>query len=147
MRTRAMEEEGGGGEKRRKIVGDGELTLLQITTCSTIGSTKEELQFTDLEEIVEIGAVAKCNFDIRTRKPRSDRFKAGSGENETVTAKPSTVINRTVPAEKMPSATELEEFFASAETELHKRFKEKYNYDIVNDTPLEGRFQWIQVNP
>ncbi|KAI3665716.1 hypothetical protein L6452_44346 [Arctium lappa] len=188
----ATEEEG--GEKRRKV-GKGELrlplpTLVQITTaeedirdpcaaavsrscdhvhvpvaCCSRNRSTEELQFTDLEEIVEIGAVSRCNLNTRARsksklvliksmdhsfrKPRSDQFKARSGEQETITAKPSTVIKtrRTVPAEKMPPAAELEDFFASAETELHKRFKDKYNYDIVNDTPLEGRFQWVQVLP
>ncbi|XP_024975411.1 cyclin-dependent kinase inhibitor 7-like isoform X2 [Cynara cardunculus var. scolymus] len=176
MRTRAVAaEEEEGAEKRRKV-GNGELrlplpTLVQITTageirypctasaasrssdhvpvscCSRNGST-EERQFTDLEEIVEIGAVARCSLDSRASKRRSE-LKAGSGEQKTITANQSTVINsrRTMPAEKMPPAAELEEFFASAETELHKRFKDKYNYDIVNDTPLEGRFQWVQVKP
>ncbi|MFS7978743.1 putative cyclin-dependent kinase inhibitor [Helianthus anomalus] len=45
------------------------------------------------------------------------------------------------------SEAEIEEFFASAEKERQKRFKDKYNYDIVKDTPLEGRFEWIQLNP
>ncbi|KVI02665.1 cyclin-dependent kinase inhibitor 7-like isoform X1 [Cynara cardunculus var. scolymus] len=191
MRTRAVAaEEEEGAEKRRKV-GNGELrlplpTLVQITTageirypctasaasrssdhvpvscCSRNGST-EERQFTDLEEIVEIGAVARCSLDSRARSKsklvlnlmdhsfskRRSELKAGSGEQKTITANQSTVINsrRTMPAEKMPPAAELEEFFASAETELHKRFKDKYNYDIVNDTPLEGRFQWVQVKP
>lgn len=23
----------------------------------------------------------------------------------------------------------------------------RYNFDIVNDIPLKGRFEWIQLNP
>jgi len=23
----------------------------------------------------------------------------------------------------------------------------RYNYDIVNDTPLEGRYQWVSLKP
>ncbi|KAL8251092.1 hypothetical protein R6Q59_034785 [Mikania micrantha] len=54
---------------------------------------------------------------------------------------------RTVPPEKTPPAAELEEFFSAAEKDLQNRFKDKYNYDIVNDVPLKGRFEWIQLKP
>lgn len=48
---------------------------------------------------------------------------------------------------KMPSAAELEEFFSEAEKYEQKRFAEKYNYDIVKDVPIEGRYQWIRLKP
>lgn len=157
-------------EKRRKV-GNGEFRLpsspfVQITTeedtqgpcaatvsldgdhvpvscCSCIESTKE-LQFTDLKGSVEFGTTARYNLDIKASKPSGDReFKAGSGVPETITSKPSPPIisRRTVPT------AELEEFFSSMEKDLHKRFKDKYNYDIVTDTPLEGRFEWVQLKP
>ncbi|EPS57310.1 hypothetical protein M569_17509 [Genlisea aurea] len=45
----------------------------------------------------------------------------------------------------MPTADELEEFFAAAEKELQLQFIHKYNYDIVKDKPVEGgRFEWIK---
>ncbi|KAK4424188.1 Cyclin-dependent kinase inhibitor 7 [Sesamum alatum] len=47
---------------------------------------------------------------------------------------------------KTPSATELEEFFAAAEKYQQKRFAEKYNYDIVKDVPLDGRYQWVRLH-
>ncbi|KAJ0469336.1 putative cyclin-dependent kinase inhibitor [Helianthus annuus] len=47
----------------------------------------------------------------------------------------------------MAPEAELEEFFVAAQEGLNERFKNKYNYDIVNDIPLKGRFEWIQVNP
>ncbi|KAK1409507.1 hypothetical protein QVD17_36033 [Tagetes erecta] len=47
------------------------------------------------------------------------------------------------PAGKTPP--ELEEFFAAAQEDLNERFKNKYNYDIVNNIPLKGRFKWIKV--
>ncbi|KAL6513781.1 hypothetical protein OROMI_034530 [Orobanche minor] len=46
-----------------------------------------------------------------------------------------------------PSASELEDFFAAAEKYDHKRFVEKYNYDIVKDVALEGKYQWVRVHP
>nr|QYW07152.1 cyclin-dependent kinase inhibitor 1 [Dimocarpus longan] len=47
----------------------------------------------------------------------------------------------------IPTATEMDEFFAGAEEEQQKQFIEKYNYDPVNDKPLPGRFQWEKVDP
>ncbi|CAL5353513.1 unnamed protein product [Camellia sinensis] len=38
----------------------------------------------------------------------------------------------------IPTTHEIEEFFASAE--------QRYNFDVVNDLPLPGRFEWVRVN-
>ncbi|KAK9670399.1 hypothetical protein RND81_13G199400 [Saponaria officinalis] len=46
-----------------------------------------------------------------------------------------------------PSEYEIEEFFSSAEKQLQKRFSDKYNFDIVKDVPLEGRYEWCQIKP
>lgn len=51
------------------------------------------------------------------------------------------------PASKVPPEAEIEEFFAAAEKREQKIFAEKYNYDIVKDTPLEGRYQWVSLKP
>ncbi|KAG5394640.1 hypothetical protein IGI04_024603 [Brassica rapa subsp. trilocularis] len=47
----------------------------------------------------------------------------------------------------VPSTTELEEFFAYAEQQQQRLFMDKYNFDIVNDVPLTGRYEWVQVSP
>lgn len=47
----------------------------------------------------------------------------------------------------MPTANEIEEFFATAEKQQRRLFIEKYNFDIVNDLPLPGRYGWVQVVP
>ncbi|KAM1349015.1 hypothetical protein PS2_003166 [Malus domestica] len=52
---------------------------------------------------------------------------------------------RRIPVSKSPPSEEIEEFFAAVEKYEHKRFTEKYNYDIVNDVPLEGRYQWVRL--
>ncbi|KAJ6345865.1 hypothetical protein OIU78_008513 [Salix suchowensis] len=54
---------------------------------------------------------------------------------------------RKSPAVKMPSQAEIDAFFAGAEKEEQKRFAEKYNYDVVKDLPMEGRYQWICLKP
>nr|GMD22163.1 cyclin-dependent kinase inhibitor 3-like [Ipomoea batatas] len=46
----------------------------------------------------------------------------------------------------MPSAEEIDEFFAYAEQQQQRRFIEKYNFDIVNDLPLPGRYEWVRVS-
>ncbi|GMI88227.1 hypothetical protein HRI_002492000 [Hibiscus trionum] len=48
---------------------------------------------------------------------------------------------------KMPSQAEIDEFFSVAEKYEQKRFAEKYNYDIVKDVPLDGRYRWIRLQP
>ncbi|KAK2380558.1 cyclin-dependent kinase inhibitor [Trifolium repens] len=41
---------------------------------------------------------------------------------------------------------EIDEFFARFEREEQKRFAEKYNFDIVTDLPLEGRYEWVRLH-
>ncbi|KAM1048101.1 hypothetical protein ACFX2I_027300 [Malus domestica] len=45
------------------------------------------------------------------------------------------------------NVSELEEFFAATEKESQQKFIEKYNYDVVKDEPLEGRYEWIRLKP
>lgn len=47
----------------------------------------------------------------------------------------------------IPTSDEMEEFFAYAEQRQQRSFIEKYNFDIVKDRPLPGRFEWVQVIP
>ncbi|KAM1007271.1 hypothetical protein COP2_003993 [Malus domestica] len=47
----------------------------------------------------------------------------------------------------IPTTLEMEEFFARHEEEQQKIFIEKYNFDIINDLPLPGRYEWEQVIP
>ncbi|KAJ9705007.1 hypothetical protein PVL29_003179 [Vitis rotundifolia] len=60
---------------------------------------------------------------------------------KTTAAKP----RRKSTAGKMPSTVEIEEFFSAAEKYQQQRFAEKYNYDIVKDAPMEGRYQWVRL--
>ncbi|KAI3794084.1 hypothetical protein L1987_36709 [Smallanthus sonchifolius] len=118
--------------------------------CSSTGAM-EILKGSDLEEIVETGTPARHNLDGNESTPRGE-FNAEPGELESTAMKQYAVATsgscRTVlPAEKMPPEAELEEFFAAAQEGLNERFKNKYNYDIVNDIPLKGRFEWIQLKP
>lgn len=54
--------------------------------------------------------------------------------------------NRSAFLENIPSASEIEEFFAKSEQQQQHRFIEKYNFDVINDVPLPGRYEWVRVN-
>ncbi|XP_071721555.1 cyclin-dependent kinase inhibitor 4 [Rutidosis leptorrhynchoides] len=47
----------------------------------------------------------------------------------------------------MPSAQEIEGFFARHALEQQRRFTKKYNFDIVSEKPLQGRYEWVMVQP
>ncbi|GMH20300.1 hypothetical protein Nepgr_022141 [Nepenthes gracilis] len=42
----------------------------------------------------------------------------------------------------IPSAHEMDEFFAGAEEEQRQRFIQKYNFDPVDEKPLPGCYEW-----
>ncbi|KAG8636862.1 cyclin-dependent kinase inhibitor 5 isoform X2 [Manihot esculenta] len=47
----------------------------------------------------------------------------------------------------IPTANEMDEFFAGAEEEQQRQFIEKYNFDPVKDKPLPGRYEWEKLDP
>lgn len=47
----------------------------------------------------------------------------------------------------MPTTAEVEEFFAREEQLWKHLFIEKYNFDVVNDLPLPGRYEWVKKSP
>ncbi|KAJ0581241.1 putative cyclin-dependent kinase inhibitor domain-containing protein [Helianthus annuus] len=47
----------------------------------------------------------------------------------------------------IPCAHEIEEFFAFHAQEQQRLFTEKYNFDIVNEKALNGRYEWVRVQP
>ncbi|MFS7930291.1 putative cyclin-dependent kinase inhibitor [Helianthus anomalus] len=47
----------------------------------------------------------------------------------------------------IPCAHEIEEFFAFHAQEQQRLFTEKYNFDIVNEKALKGRYEWVRVQP
>ncbi|CAA3002231.1 cyclin-dependent kinase inhibitor 3-like isoform X1 [Olea europaea subsp. europaea] len=47
----------------------------------------------------------------------------------------------------IPAALEIEDFFARAEQSQQRLFMEKYNFDVANDIPLPGRYEWVRAMP
>ncbi|XP_071709510.1 uncharacterized protein [Rutidosis leptorrhynchoides] len=107
-------------------------TCVQVSCCSSISSSNKR-KASDLEgEIVgtDTASAERHNKLDGSKRPKLVESKSELDELETIA----------------PEA-EIEEFFVAAQKDLNKRFKDKYNYDILNDIPIEGRFEWIQVKP
>ncbi|CAH9129407.1 unnamed protein product [Cuscuta epithymum] len=46
----------------------------------------------------------------------------------------------------LPSIGEMDEFFIHSEQQQQALFVDKYNFDIANDMPLPGRYDWVRVS-
>lgn len=115
--------------------------------CSSTGSVEKlKVIVSDLEEDIsaENETVVRHNLD-RSESTATMEVKTESVQLDSCTPKQSSVTANS--CTKMPPEAELEEFFTAANKDLTKRFTDKYNYDIVNDIPLKGRFEWIQLKP
>ncbi|KAK4426364.1 Cyclin-dependent kinase inhibitor 7 [Sesamum alatum] len=114
--------------------------------CSSNGSSE---MAKENAVIVEFFATsAGDSLDCRERRGTTalTEVQAESVEMES-TARPleSNSRHRSLAEKIMPSEAELEEFFVAAEKNLQQQFIDKYNYDIVKDLPLEGRYEWVQI--
>ncbi|CAI9110157.1 OLC1v1010136C1 [Oldenlandia corymbosa var. corymbosa] len=128
--------------------------------CSSNGSIELEndaSKSVDLEEKEEITALGTPTYDdLETRRdrrettPSSSEVRVEFAEMDS-TARPSSLSQansrRQTPSEKMPSEAELEEFFSTAEKTIHQQFAHKYNFDILKEEPLDGRYEWVRVDP
>ncbi|MFQ6662496.1 hypothetical protein Gotur_030325 [Gossypium turneri] len=133
-----------------------------VSCCSSnIGSSdKRIIQLPDLEvESMEVETSTHLNFrerslfsvssvnSSRRETTPSSELRAEPEALDSTSRQSEANSRRRSTAEKMPTEAELEEFFAAAEKKVKQQFAEKYNYDIVKDEPLEGRYQWVRLNP
>lgn len=174
IKVRAVEEEEEvtSSSKRRKVDDRDEGPELQLylpantvsastanstTTSSATNVNEEKMRSTDLkhkDSETEISTLTIRHF--RETSPSSEICGGDSGVElmesiswTTTKKEESSPRNRQELKTKtcMPSAAEIEEFFAVAEKRQQKQFAEKYNYDIVKDVPLEGRYEWERLKP
>ncbi|KAG6529026.1 hypothetical protein ZIOFF_011218 [Zingiber officinale] len=82
---------------------------------------------------------SRClNFRREARHSSAARLEGGDLES---TARTTTTSTSTT-----PTKSEIEEFFDAAERDQALRFADKYNYDVINDVPLNGRFRWVPID-
>ncbi|KAF5451331.1 hypothetical protein F2P56_026447 [Juglans regia] len=123
--------------------------------CSSNGSSsllpeEERIEFVDLQDGSSEVETSTYNFCRERRETTPSSEPRAESANLESTARPTEANSRPrsrVEKRKMPTESEIEEFFADAEKDLQKRFVEKYNYDVFNDVPLEGRYEWVRLKP
>ncbi|GMI74550.1 hypothetical protein HRI_001124300 [Hibiscus trionum] len=122
-----------------------------FSRCSgneSCGIVKDSLRFVDLEAKsleTEIPARVIINKFSRETTPLLSELSGVSEEMETPEKSPPPSPAKRKP--KTPSQDEIDEFFSVNEKYEQKRFIETYNYDIVKDTPVDGRYQWVRLKP
>ncbi|KZV24976.1 cyclin-dependent kinase inhibitor 7-like [Dorcoceras hygrometricum] len=120
-----------------------------VSCCSSSESSQlaeGSTDFVDLEEgNEEFLTTSGGDLVERTEPTPSSEAQAELGELESTAMRESNFLRRSISSQKMPSVAELEEFFSAVETKLHKQFMDKYNYDILKDEPLEGRYEWDRI--
>ncbi|KAK9038766.1 hypothetical protein V6N11_023621 [Hibiscus sabdariffa] len=124
----------------------------EVSCCSSnIGSSDKriDIELSDLEgESIEVETSTHFSSSESMRETTPFSHLRAEPENLDSTSRSSeTNSRRRSTVEKMPTEAQLEEFFAPAEKKLQKQFAEKYNYDIVKDEPLEGRYEWVRLKP
>ncbi|XP_058187349.1 cyclin-dependent kinase inhibitor 1-like [Rhododendron vialii] len=122
-----------------------------VTTSCCSSNASSEVVTESFKIVDPEGEIVRIETHCRERRENtpSSEMEAESGELES-TATLSKANSRSKATAKkwtvkIPSEAEIEEFFAAAESEVERRFREKYNFDLVNFVPLEGRYEWVRV--
>lgn len=127
----------------------GEISSEFPASCSSCNGADEVVK-DQLESVadpeVESALRTSKYLDCRTAARRENKL-IGALKSDDLDSPPRHPDAKSTVQIKMPSDSEIEEFFAAAEKGLHKRFSEKYNFDVVKDIPLEGRYEWVPTKP
>ncbi|PKA49142.1 Cyclin-dependent kinase inhibitor 3 [Apostasia shenzhenica] len=114
-----------------------------ISSCETAKGDEFRCQVPDGRKTCEDLGSSVCYLDC-SRDRRGVALSSGqvndSGDLESTAERKSGQY-------VTPSAAEIEEFFAFAERREKQRFAARYNFDVDNEVPLEGRYDWVRLNP
>ncbi|KAI3829827.1 hypothetical protein L1987_03955 [Smallanthus sonchifolius] len=132
----------------------------RVVNCSggsrSVGSGSAQIQIEDGGETEEI-SFGENNLDFggRERSTRESTPCSSIKDFNVISTPGSSTKSRNLEASNqisncsvtrsMPLAREIEEFFAVQEEEQQRLFADKYNFDFVNEKPLEGCYEWIKV--
>ncbi|XP_071699981.1 cyclin-dependent kinase inhibitor 3-like [Rutidosis leptorrhynchoides] len=144
---------------------------LQQLTCCKQRNPNPSLSTSQIEPVDEEKTEAFCDFGIEEASFGENNINFDCGERSTRESTPCSLVkdsnisstpgsstrpanrhayNQTIPnsiQRIMPSAQEIEEFFARHALDQQRRFTEKYNFDIISEKPLQGRYEWMIVQP
>ncbi|XP_072973517.1 cyclin-dependent kinase inhibitor 5-like isoform X1 [Typha angustifolia] len=128
MKPRTTRTEQNSGGRRRSTVDLGRISRCSSNASCEVPPEEPPLRYIDRDDDGE-----DCSIGSRETTPTSAlRDKRADLEST---------------AGMAPPEAEIEEFFAAAERAERRRFADKYNYDVVGDAPLEGRYEWARLNP
>ncbi|XP_074590886.1 uncharacterized protein LOC141846746 [Curcuma longa] len=80
------------------------------------------------------------------RRARREATHSSAARPEAGDLESTARMTTTTSARTTPTNAEIEEFFSAAERDQALRFADKYNYDVINDVPLNGRFRWVPID-
>ncbi|XP_044491070.1 cyclin-dependent kinase inhibitor 7-like [Mangifera indica] len=126
---------------------------ISTSCCSSNGSSEEVndiTEFSDLEDqSIEVETSMYYSCRERRETTPSSEVEAAVSEELDSTAKTTSEANShsRSTVEKMPTESEIDEFFAEAEKKLLKQYSVKYNFDFVKEKPMEGRYEWVRLKP
>lgn len=139
---------------RREFVDRGRISRCSsISSCEAAGEEGDDIRFPiaggDQKPRVDLSS-SICYFDCKQERKESMTPSCNcsiySGELES-TAERESRRQTTPRLNRMPSASEIEEFFAAAEKSEKQRFASKYNFDFDLEAPLAGQYEWVPINP
>lgn len=121
----------------------------EASCCSSNGSSElvedGNMEFVDLED--DDHDDESDEVESRTYNPLAERREMTPSSDLQPQSTAAEPRRGSSTAEKMPTELELEEFFTAAEKDIQNKFSQKYNYDIVKDAPLDGRYEWVRLKP
>nr|AAV76001.1 cyclin dependent kinase inhibitor [Euphorbia esula] len=140
----------------------GSIVRVGPTDSPTLGSRPNEDEFEGNKESDDLGIEASFGENVLDiegrgrysrestpcsliRDPETIRTP-GSTTRPTNSTEPNRRIQNSTPRH-IPTAHEMDQFFAKAELEQQRQFMENYNFDPVNEKPLPGRYEWEKLDP
>ncbi|KAI5386939.1 cyclin-dependent kinase inhibitor 3 [Lathyrus oleraceus] len=114
-------------------------SVTSVNSAATVSSDEFCSDHTPLPRFSSSKVMETCNV-VKERDSTSLDPELKTKNFETVD------LNATKRNLKSFREEEIDEFFARFEREEQKRFSEKYNFDIVRDMPLEGRYEWVHLH-
>ncbi|KAA3488702.1 cyclin-dependent kinase inhibitor 7 [Gossypium australe] len=117
----------------------GDSSASRCSSNESCDILKDSLRFVDLEAKSFETEISTCT--------NVNKFCEHCGDSDEMQSPEKKPPPSTTKPPKIPSQAEINEFFSVAEKYEQKRFAEKYNYDIVKDVPLDGRYQWLRLKP
>ncbi|KAK4366189.1 hypothetical protein RND71_014069 [Anisodus tanguticus] len=112
--------------------------------CSVkLGSIRVTEDVNDFGHEISFG---ENSFDFEPRDREADALVNPGSATRRTELNATAQRTRNSILRNIPSAHEIEEFFTFSEQQQQRLFMEKYNFDVANDLPLSGRYEWIRVN-